>query len=137
MGTIALLLSIILIFLAGLHFYWAFFGIKDPSLVLPTKENGHFLFRPGKLGTFLVGLFLSLFAFVYLNKVLWVMESKGFNFASLFIGIVFVLRAIGDFKYLGFFKKSTATRFAQMDSKYYSPLALLVSILIFVLELWA
>jgi len=136
-GTIALLLSIIFIFLAGLHFYWAFFGIKDPSLVLPTKENGQFLFRPGKLGTFLVGLFLSLFAFVYLNKVLWVMESKGLDFASLFIGIVFILRAIGDFKYLGFFKKSTATRFAKMDSKYYSPLALLVSILIFVLELWA
>ena len=137
MGTIALLLSIIFIFLAGLHFYWAIFGIKDLSVVLPTKENGKFLFKPGKLGTVLVGLFLSLFAFVYLNKAIDFMEHGELTYASAAIGFIFLLRALGDFKYLGFFKKMRTTRFARMDSQYYSPLALLVSILIFVLELWS
>ena len=137
MGTIALLLSIIFIFLAGLHFYWAIFGIKDPTMVLPTKENGKFLFKPGKLGTVLVGLFLSLFAFIYLNKAISFTEHRELTYASAAIGFIFLLQALGDFKYLGFFKKLRSTRFARMDSHYYSPLALLVSLLIFVLELWS
>jgi hypothetical protein len=136
MGTIALLLSIIFIFLAGLHFYWALFGIKDPSMVLPTKENGDFLFRPGKFGTVIVGLLLSIFALVYLNKALNFNTEMEFRFVSIAIGIVFLLRAVGDFNYLGFFKKNRSTKFAKMDSQYYAPLALLVTLLIFVLELW-
>ncbi|NDV44390.1 DUF3995 domain-containing protein [Flagellimonas sediminis] len=136
MGTIALLLSIIFIFLAGLHFYWALFGIKDSSVVLPTKENGKFLFKPGKLGIVLVGLFLSLFAWVYLNKAINFTNEKEHSFISVTIGMVFFLRAIGDFKYLGFFKKIKSTKFAEMDSRYYVPLALLITLLIFVIELW-
>jgi hypothetical protein len=35
---------------------------------------------------------------------------------------VFGLRAIGDFRYLGFFKRVTGTRFARADTLIYSPL---------------
>jgi hypothetical protein len=35
---------------------------------------------------------------------------------------VFGLRAIGDFRYLGFFKRVTGTRFARADTLVYSPL---------------
>ena len=40
---------------------------------------------------------------------------------------VFLLRAIGDFRYVGFTKKVRATRFAQLDTRFYSPLCLLMS----------
>ena len=40
---------------------------------------------------------------------------------------IFLLRAIGDFRYVGFFKKTKATKFADLDTKYYSPLCILLS----------
>jgi len=40
------------------------------------------------------------------------------------------LRAIGEFKYLGFFKKIKNTEFAIADSKLFSPLSLAIGFLI-------
>jgi hypothetical protein len=42
---------------------------------------------------------------------------------------LFILRAIGDFKYLGFFKKIKNTKFGQNDTKYFAPLCLIIGIL--------
>ncbi|KRE83053.1 hypothetical protein ASG89_13045 [Paenibacillus sp. Soil766] len=39
-----------------------------------------------------------------------------------------VLRAIGDFKYLGFFKKVKHTSFSYYDTRFYSPLCLFLAI---------
>ena len=36
-------------------------------------------------------------------------------------------RAIGEFKYVGFFKRVRGSRFAQLDSLLYSPLCLLLA----------
>lgn len=136
MGVIALLLATIFIFLSGLHLYWVLFGVKDPTQVLPTNEDGRLLMRPGKLGTLIVGLFLAFFASVYLNKVLEFINFKGLTYISLGIGFLFLIRTIGDFRYVGFFKSVKSTNFAHMDTTYYSPLTLMVTILIFVLEIW-
>jgi hypothetical protein len=49
------------------------------------------------------------------------------------IALIFIARAIGDFKYGGFSKKIKTTSFAKMDTQYYTPLCLylgLTSILI-------
>lgn len=136
MEVISMILAIVFIFLSGLHLYWALFGLKDPASVLPSDDKGKLKMRPGKLGTILVALFLAFFAAIYLNKVLQIYQFMGFRYLSLGIGTLFLLRAIGDFKYVGFFKSIKGTRFSAMDQKYYSPLALVVSVFIFVLELW-
>lgn len=136
MEVISLILAIIFIFLSGLHLYWALFGLKDPASVLPADTNGSLKMRPGKLGTILVALFLSFFASIYLNKVLNFIHLDGLQYISTGIGIVFLLRSIGDFKYVGFFKSIKGTRFSTMDQRYYAPLALVVSLLILALELW-
>jgi Protein of unknown function (DUF3995) len=49
----------------------------------------------------------------------------------LLIGMVFVFagRAIGDFKYFGFFKSIKGTTYAIWDTRVYSPLNLLVAAL--------
>ena len=47
------------------------------------------------------------------------------------LGAVFLLRAVGDFRYVGFFKRHTDTRFARLDTLFYSPLCLLLSALVF------
>jgi hypothetical protein len=41
---------------------------------------------------------------------------------------IFILRAIGDFKYVGFFKKIKDTEFAKADSKWFIPLCLTIGI---------
>jgi hypothetical protein len=43
--------------------------------------------------------------------------------------VIFLVRAIGDFRYVGFFKKYRNTKFGKNDTKYYSPLCLLIGIL--------
>ena len=37
-------------------------------------------------------------------------------------------RAIGDFKYVGFFKRVRGSKFARMDTLVYSPLCLLLAL---------
>ncbi|HEX4406183.1 MAG TPA: DUF3995 domain-containing protein, partial [Polyangia bacterium] len=40
------------------------------------------------------------------------------------VAVALVARAVGDFNYIGFFKRRRATRFASLDSRLYTPLAL-------------
>lgn len=49
------------------------------------------------------------------------------------IAIIFMGRAIGDFKYVGFFKKYRSTKFGQNDTKYFSPLCMVIGILTIIL----
>jgi hypothetical protein len=48
---------------------------------------------------------------------------------------VFMLRAIGEFKYVGFFKKVRKTAFGLNDTKFYSPLCLLIGLLMMIIQL--
>lgn len=127
------LLVFILFVISMLHFYWAQGGEFGFVNALPQKENGEPLFVPKKVHSAIVGIGLLgiigllgyrlplnyYFPFVeIIRNILWV------------VAIVFILRAIGDFKYVGFFKKIQNTEFGKLDTKYYSPLCLLIGILI-------
>jgi len=46
------------------------------------------------------------------------------------IAAAFALRAIGDFRYVGFFKRVRESRFARLDTFAYSPLCTLLALLI-------
>jgi hypothetical protein len=125
--------------ISGLHFYWAF-GIlmgkkmKSVSEVLPEME-GKPLFTPGAFATFIVAIGLVFFAIIsgfgLLEIDIFKIFKPIFLYGNLLIAIIFMARAIGDFRYVGFFKKNKTSKFAINDSKYYSPLCLLISILAF------
>ncbi len=55
-------------------------------------------------------------------------------YAGWAISAIFILRAIGDFKYVGFFKSVTGTEFASLDTMFYSPLCLGLGIIAILLE---
>ena len=64
-------------------------------------------------------------------------EGAGFagdnNFAEIAAWVfaaMFALRAIGDFRYVGFFKRIRDTRFARLDTLAYSPLCAVLAVLI-------
>ena len=51
------------------------------------------------------------------------------RFGGWVIPIIFLLRAIGEFKYVGIFKRVKKTKFGRFDTKLFSPLCLIISIL--------
>ncbi|UJH66814.1 DUF3995 domain-containing protein [Allomuricauda sp. SCSIO 65647] len=126
----ALIVSIIFILLGAVHIYWAFYGIKNPEAVIPKKVTDKETTVPSKNLTFFVGLFLIMAALLFLNKTLNYLKYDGLVYAEIALGFLFLIRAVGDFKYVGFFKSIRDTLFARMDSRYYSPLCLLIALLI-------
>ena len=56
-----------------------------------------------------------------------------FRWATLGISVLFFLRAIGEFKLVGFFKQVRDTPFAFWDTWLFSPLCLLIAVIAFML----
>lgn len=122
----------IFIFLSLLHFYWALGGKVWYDEVLPTNSSGTNTSRPGFTASLIVAIGLLIFALVtvgsqglfdrYINR-------KYFRYGNLILASIFLLRAIGDFKFIGYFKTIKWTRFAINDSRIFSPLCLLIAFL--------
>lgn len=134
MDVLAILISIVLIVLAILHFFWALFGIKEPEAVVPTSIASNQVKTPNKIMAVLVGLILLGFAFVFINKISNYVDYAWLRYVSIGIGVIFIIRAFGDFKYVGFFKTAKNSKFSALDTKYYSPLCLLMGVLVLILE---
>jgi hypothetical protein len=50
------------------------------------------------------------------------------------IALLFLLRAIGDFRYVGFFKSVSGTAFARWDTILFSPLCLFIAVAAFLIS---
>ncbi len=113
---LTLLTAAIFGFLALLHFYWALGGAggTGSSAAIP-EINGVPVFKPSKAGTAAVGLVLLGTAAIVLMHVELLIAGAA---------IALILRAIGDFRLVGFFKRPNNSRFARMDTRYYSPFCL-------------
>jgi Protein of unknown function (DUF3995) len=130
--------STIFLVIALFHIYWAFGGKFGSKAVIPEME-GKATFNPPFLATIFVALamlicsFLSIIAHkpIYKGMSPIFMSSKIEVYAQLVLGIIFMIRAIGDFKYVGFSKKIKGTNFAKNDTLYYSPLCVLISVIAF------
>ena len=115
--------------LGGVHAYWVFGGKKGFRIAVPTRgdSSDEPLFRPTKAATAVVALMLALMGVFILQLAGigaawfpgWMYPLGGWCLTG-----IFVLRAVGDFRWLGFFKRNGGTPFARMDSLLYSPLCL-------------
>ncbi|WP_170863195.1 DUF3995 domain-containing protein [Pseudozobellia thermophila] len=124
--------------LGGFHVYWLFGGVWAVERVIPTKAGGEDLPAIPRTATLIVGLVLILFAWMYLMKsgLVPVQVPKGImNYGYWFIPSIFILRAVGDFNYVGFFKKIKHTAFAKADSKVFIPLCLAIGIMGILIQL--
>jgi hypothetical protein len=129
-GTlVAIALVAILGALAVLHFAWA--TGRGPSLVgvVPT-ESGRPLFRPGPLACIAVGSALLVAALLCAVRASWLLPGlPGWLSQTGVAGVAlaFALRAIGDFRRVGFSKRFRDGEFARRDTWLYSPLCVLIS----------
>ncbi len=123
--------ALIFMGLGALHLYWANGGEKFANSVVPEfPDNGKPVFEPTPAITALVGFGLLAISFVGWWCVFGIPIHKMgiINWYSLALGIVFGLRSIGDFRYAGLTKKVNHTEFAQMDTRFYTPLCLYLAL---------
>ena len=116
--------------LCGLHVVWAFGGRLASGAVIP-EIGGRPAFRPSPAMTLVVAALLAAAALVVLVRAQILLPSfppRLATVAAAVLGAVLVLRAVGDFRLVGFFKTVRGTAFAHWDSVLYSPIALLLGL---------
>ncbi|GGS04260.1 DUF3995 domain-containing protein [Deinococcus sedimenti] len=119
------LAALILLVLAAVHGYWLFGGRAGLTAALPSRPGPSTgpLLTPGPGATALVALAL-------LSCAVLVPLAATFSWArgaTLAAGVAFGLRAVGDFRYLGLFKRVRGTTFARWDDRLYIPLCVTLS----------
>ena len=131
-------LFFIFLLLAIIHFNWVRGGTFGLIKSLPTTEEDELVLNPRKVDSAIIGFGLLLFSVFYLMRF-DVLNIQLPSSVSLYLGwiipSIFLLRAIGDFKYVGFFKKIKYTEFGRADTKFFSPLCLLIGILGILIQL--
>lgn len=127
----SVILFVVFELLGFIHFYWLFGGKWGVEKVIPTKENQSNVIQIPKLATLIVALILVSFGILYFVKsgLINVHLPSWLLYIYWIIPSLFILRAIGDFKYVGFFKKIKHTAFAKADSRIFSPICLLIGIM--------
>jgi hypothetical protein len=127
----ALAITLITVFalLGSVHVYWALGGRIVLIAAVP-EVSGKPSFRPGAVLTFAVAC--ALFACAALTAaVAGFVQVPGsptiVRWCAFTLALVLLLRAIGDFRLVGFFKRVRGSRFAQLDSVIYSPLCLVLA----------
>ncbi|MBU9711850.1 DUF3995 domain-containing protein [Evansella tamaricis] len=117
----------ILTLISFIHFYWLFGGKRGFIASVPEKVEGDLLFTPKIIETLIVALgllFVGFMLLVQFDAIPFLKPTILTKTFCILFTCVFFLRAVGDFKYLGFFKRIKHSIFAKYDTKYYSPLCL-------------
>jgi hypothetical protein len=112
--------------LAAIHVYWAAGGRRGILAAIP-EVDGAPLFRPGAGVTLMVAVLLLAAGFLVLERGgtgVHLLPPTIAQWGTWMVAFAFVGRSIGDFRYVGFFKRRRTTRFARLDTRLYSPLTL-------------
>ena len=97
---------IILTMISFIHFYWAFGGRWGSGAALPQKEGGGPVFMPRMMETLFVAVLILIVGFILIvqSELLPLFKANLFTkWCCIVCALVFFIRAIGDFRYLGFF----------------------------------
>ena len=125
MGTLFIVVpGIAVLAMAGAaHVLWALSG-SAPGATVP-QRGGRPLFRPGRGITLLVAVALfAAAALLAAGAGLWALPLPTYIVSAgcWLLALICAARAIGDFRHVGFFKRSGEGAFARADTRYYSPL---------------
>lgn len=122
--AVASALASVLLALALFHVWWAMGDRRGASVVIP-KVAGRPAFTPSRLGTLVVALLLLAATTVALAQGQLLpdfLPREPLRWAAMAAGTVFLLRALGEFRLVGFFKRIRDSDFARWDTWCFSPL---------------
>ncbi|WEK54456.1 MAG: DUF3995 domain-containing protein [Candidatus Cohnella colombiensis] len=131
MNAPAIITACILLLIGCLHFYWACGGRWAMHYTIPTTTSQQPTIAPGSFVTFVVAflLFGAALLIMIQSDLLSLEELQPYVRIGCWIcAIVFGIRSIGDFNYLGLFKRVKGTLFAKYDTKLFSPLCIWLSL---------
>lgn len=129
--TLSSLLFMVFMILGSFHFYWVLGGTWGLKQAVPTRGEDDPIQIPGKLITTFVGLVLCSFGVFYLihSGILSIeLPTKLEHYIGWILPALFIIRAIGEFKYVGMFKKVKDSDFAKADTRLFVPLCLGIGI---------
>lgn len=135
-NILGITLGAIFAILSLFHVYWAAGGRFGSAVTVPTV-GGSRSFSPSPLGTVLVAVALFAAMLTILGQIGWLGETIPrwvFRWTTFGIAALFFLRAIGDFKLIGFFKQVNDTGFAFWDTFLFSPLCLFIAVAAFLIS---
>ena len=127
---LAIVVSAIFGGLAAWHFAMALAPSPRENVAVP-HVNGRPLFVPSVTATAAVGVGLLLCALLIVSTAGLVavgLSPRVLSALCAALALGLLLRAIGDFRYVGFFKSVRDSRFATMDTWCYSPVCLVLSL---------
>lgn len=137
LNLLALLLVCTFVLLALVHVYWACGGHFGKHSAVP-EVQGRAAFVPGKLMTSGVAAVLLVCGLLVAATAGWLPTPLPLALLCwlLFaLALVFFARAMGDFRWVGFFKTVHGTRFARLDSAFYSPLCGMIGVALLIVGL--
>lgn len=124
--------SLIAVFsgLSLVHVYWLFGG-QDGQLGALPEMDGKPVFEPSAPATLVVAIGLALCALLIAataGMFMLPLSRTALAWLTRALAVVLLLRAIGDFRLVGFFKRIRNSRFAHLDTVLYAPLCLALAI---------
>jgi len=111
------------------HFYMALVPRRGAGGAVPSVD-GKPVFVPSRSATIAVGVALLLCALLVLataGVISLGAPQVALSWLSYALALGLLGRAVGDFRYVGFFKRIHGTKFARLDTLVYSPLCLLLA----------
>ena len=139
-STFAVALAAVLVLIAVLHVHWAVGGRWGRAAAVPARRvvpasarpDERPAFTPTSLATAAVAALVFLAALAPLGAVGLVPLPVPSAFTHVGVWLraaALLLRTVGDFRYVGVFKRVRGTRFAKLDTRLYTPLCLLLAAL--------
>lgn len=129
-SALAVAVCLVFVVLALWHFRMAFGGLPSSEGGAVPSLDGKPLFVPSTRSTLAVGIVLLLFAALVAataGLLATGLPPAWLHWASTALAVGLLARAVGEFRYVGFFKRVRGTRFAKLDTMLYSPLCLLLA----------
>jgi len=136
---LSLVNAVALIIAAFVHIYWGLGGQLGLDHTIPVDQQGKKVFEFSRIASLAIAggliaisvLFLVKIGFISLGLPSWLVFYSLLAFSG-----IFIMRALGDFKYIGFTKKIKDTQYGHLDTKIYSPIFLIIGILSLIIVLF-
>lgn len=132
---IAISLAGVFFLLAAFHVVWLFRPPSTEVSALVPSLDGKPVLSTGPVATAVVALLLTGAGLI----CLWRVGLVEWRYAAIpragvwLIAVTFAARAVGDFRYVGFFKTVRDSSFARYDTAFYSPLCVAIAVAAFYL----
>lgn len=119
--------------LAILHVYWACGGRRGLSRAIPTTVDGAPVIRPGRVACGIVAAGLAACGYACIAFAGWApspLSRSVLRSVLWIIAALFLVRTIGDRKFVGLTRSVTGTAFARYDRWFYTPLCAMLAVLL-------